>query len=101
LILTARKIGSSEAYAMGLVNRISEKSRALDEAIVFAEIIAENGPRAVRNALSLIRENQNISFSASLQMEAELAATLISSGECFHGVSAFLEKKKPEFPDIE
>jgi enoyl-CoA hydratase/carnithine racemase len=101
LILTARKIGSSEAYAMGLVNRISEKSRALDEAIVFAEIIVENGPRAVRNALSLIRENQNISFSASLQMEAELAATLISSGECFHGVSAFLEKKKPEFPDIE
>jgi enoyl-CoA hydratase/carnithine racemase len=101
LLLTARKINSHEAYVMGLVNRISEKSRALDEAIVLAEMIAENGPRAVRNALSLIRENQNISFAASLQMEAELAAALISSGECFHGVSAFLEKKKPEFPDIE
>jgi enoyl-CoA hydratase/carnithine racemase len=101
LILTARKITSSEASAMGLVNKISERGRALDEAIALAEMIAENGPKAVRNALSLIREYQNVSFSASLHMEAELAATLISSGECFHGVSAFLEKKKPEFPDVE
>jgi enoyl-CoA hydratase len=101
LILTARKISANEAYAMGLVNRISETSGALDEAVLLAEMIAENGPRAVRTALGLIRENQNTSFNTSLHMEAELAAALISSGECFHGVSAFLEKKKPEFPDIE
>lgn len=101
LILTARKITSGEAYAMGLVNKVSEKGRALDEAVALAETIAANGPRAVRNALSLIREYQNVSFSAALHMEAELAATLISSGECVHGVGAFLEKRKPEFPDIE
>lgn len=101
LILTARRVGADEAFAMGLVNRISDRGRALDEAVALAETIAENGPRAVRTSLGLLRENQNISYAASLQMESELAAALISSGECVHGVGAFLERKKPDFPDIE
>ena len=101
LILTARKVGAPEAFALGVVNRISQKSCALDEALSLAETIAENGPRAVWNALALLRENQNIPYSAMLDKEEELAAALISSGECIHGVGAFLEKKKPIFPDIQ
>lgn len=101
LILTARKVGAPEAFALGVVNRISQKGCALGEALSLAETIAENGPRAVWNALALLRENQNIPYSAMLDKEEELAAALISSGECIHGVGAFLEKKKPIFPDIQ
>jgi enoyl-CoA hydratase/carnithine racemase len=100
LILTARKVGAPEAYALGLVNRISMKDRALDEAVELAETIAENGPRAIMTALGLIRENQNLPYAAALEREEELAAALISSGECVHGVGAFLEKRKPVFPDL-
>ena len=100
LVLTARKVAAEEALGMGLVNRVSQKGKALDEAIALAESIAENGPRAVRSALSLFREAQNVPYSAMLDKEEELATALISSGECVHGVGAFLEKKKPEFPDI-
>lgn len=82
------------------MNRISRKGCAPDEALSLAETIAENGPRAVGNALDLLRENQNIAYSAMLDKEEGLAAALISSGECIHGVGAFLEKKKPVFPDI-
>jgi len=101
LILTARKVAAPEALTLGLVNRISEKGRTLDDALALADAIAENGPRAVRNALALIRETQNISHNAMLDREEELAAALISSGECVHGVGAFLEKKRPAFPDIQ
>ncbi len=101
LILTARKVGAEEAHALGLVNRISASGSSLSEAVQLAEAIAANGPRAVRSALSLIRSNQDISYAASLGLEAELASALISSGECVHGVGAFLERRKPEFPDIE
>lgn len=101
LILTGRRVGADEALALGIINRISGEGRALEEAIALAETIAANGPRAVRSALAVIRERQNHSYREMLSMEAEMAAALISSGECFHGVGALLEKKKPVFPDIE
>ncbi|HWR68352.1 MAG TPA: enoyl-CoA hydratase/isomerase family protein, partial [Desulfomonilia bacterium] len=100
LILTARKVGAAEAYSLGLVNRVSEEGKALDDALTLAEAIAENGPRAVGHALGLIRADQDIPYSAMLAREEELAAELIASGECVHGVGAFFEKKKPVFPDI-
>ena len=101
LILTARKVSAPEAFAQGLVNKISRNGYAVDEALSIAETIAQNGPRAVWNALALLREDQNIPYSAMLDKEEELAAALISSGEYVHGVGAFLEKKKPVFPGIQ
>ncbi len=101
LALTAREVGASEALAMGLVSRMSAPGHALDEALEMAATIAGNGPRAVRSALAVIRESRNEGYAASLEREAALAAELLSSGECVHGVGAFLEKKKPDFPDID
>lgn len=100
LILTARKVSPPEALSLGIVNRISGNDSVLAEAVSLAEMIAENGPRAIRNGLALLRENQNLPYSTMLDKEEALAAALISSGECVHGVGAFLEKKKPVFPDI-
>ncbi|HRZ28772.1 MAG TPA: enoyl-CoA hydratase-related protein, partial [Spirochaetota bacterium] len=101
LILTGRKVDAAEAYAMGLANRISGKGRSLEEALAIAEMIASNGPRAVRSALALSRGYAALNGVNSLDMEEKLAAELIASGECFHGVAAFLQKRKPDFPDID
>ncbi|MBN1532311.1 MAG: enoyl-CoA hydratase/isomerase family protein [Spirochaetes bacterium] len=100
LILTARRVGAEEALAMGLANRICESGYALGEALATARLIADNGPRAVRHALELIRGSRNRTYEESLAEEVDRAASLIASGECIHGVSAFLEKRRPSFPDI-
>lgn len=100
LLLTARRVFADEAMRIGLVNRVVHKESVLKEAIEIAAQIAENGPNAVRHMLALVRNGRNVSFDASLQEEEERAVSLILSGECFHGVSAFLESKKPEFPDV-
>jgi enoyl-CoA hydratase len=99
LILTARKIPADEALKLGIVNRISAHGKALEEAEVLARGIAEMGPRAVRHALEVIRRTPDIPQREALDLETEKAVTLIASGECYHGILAFLEKKKPEFPD--
>lgn len=101
LILTGRKVNADEACSLGLVNRISAKGNALNESVEIAEKIAQNGPRAIRSSLSLIRQSANTTSSELLKLEALLATELISSGECFYGVGAFLEKRDPAFPDIE
>jgi enoyl-CoA hydratase/carnithine racemase len=101
LILSARRVGAQEALALGLVNRISAPGKALDEAKSMAQTIAENGPRAVRHALKVIRQVFDLSGKEALDLETEEAATLIASGECVHGVTGFLSKRKPEFPEPE
>jgi enoyl-CoA hydratase/carnithine racemase len=101
VMLTARRIQAGEAINFGLVNRICKSSDCLEEAAALANMIAANSPRAVSYTLALIRQSQNLTFRQTLDMEAEKAISLIGSGEYFYGVSAFLEKRKPEFPDFD
>ena len=99
LVLTGKKVGAQEAFAIGLVNRISGKDRALGEAIDIAGSIAKNGPRAVRHALSVIRRTPDMALAEALDFESEQAISLIESGECVEGIGAFLGKREPEFKD--
>jgi len=99
LILTARVVGAKEAKALGLVNQVSEKGCCLHQAMELAGRISRNGPKAVQQALAVIRESRELPMSQALVSEARAAARLIVSGECIHGITAFMEKKPPEFPD--
>jgi len=99
MILTARLVKSKEAESIGLVNRISSPGKALEEAVSIGEIISKNGPRSVRSALEVIRQSSNKTLEETLALEFERAVSLIASGECVYGITAFLMKKEPEFPD--
>ena len=101
MILTAREVPAQEAYDLGLINRISSRGRVCEEALELAETIAGNGPRAIRSALEVIRSACGIPLREALELETESAVTLIASGECYHGISAFLAREKPNFPDID
>lgn len=100
LILTARRVGAREALQLGLVNRVSAPGKAVDEAVELAEAIMGNGPRAVQSALKVIRAGRNLSLEATLELERKTAVDLIASGECLHGIGAFLNGKAPDFPDL-
>jgi enoyl-CoA hydratase len=98
LILTARRIPADEALRMGLVNRISAPGNTLEAAVEMAEAITANGPLAVRRALEVIRAGRNLSLEATLDLERRTAIDLITSGECLHGIGAFLTGQAPVFP---
>jgi enoyl-CoA hydratase/carnithine racemase len=100
MILTGRKVGADEALRIGLVNRISNPGNALAEAMALAETIAKNGPRSIRHALKVIRQAQELTMKQALELECQEAVTLITSGECIRGITAFLSKQPPEFQDI-
>ncbi|MBC8440741.1 MAG: enoyl-CoA hydratase/isomerase family protein [Deltaproteobacteria bacterium] len=99
LILTARVVKADEAARIGLINRVSDKGRCLDDAMKLAEQISLNGPKAVSHALTVLRQSSELPLKEALEKEAEAAAKLIASGECIHGITAFMEKKAPQFPD--
>ncbi|MCX5848101.1 MAG: enoyl-CoA hydratase/isomerase family protein [Deltaproteobacteria bacterium] len=99
LILTARKVDAEEAFQLGLTNRISAPGKALEEALSLALSIAQNGPRAVRHALSVIRKTGDLTTQEALELETQEAVALIASGECIHGVAAFLTRQKANFSE--
>lgn len=101
LILTGRKVSAEESLRIGFATKVSAPGKVLDEAIAMAEIIAKNGPRAVRAALAVIRNSQGRSLIEALDFESDKAAELITSGECTHGITSFMSKKEPDFPDID
>lgn len=101
LILTARKVDAAEALALGLANRVSAPGQALAEAMSLAETIAANGPRAVRGALEVIRTTPGRDQREAMEFEFARAVALIASGECVHGIGAFLGRTAPTFPDID
>ncbi len=101
LILTARRIDAEEALRMGLASRVSLPGKSVEVALELAQAIANNGPRAVRAALEVIRKSSDMPISEALSFELGRAADLIVSGECVHGVTALFSKQDPEFPDVD
>jgi enoyl-CoA hydratase/carnithine racemase len=99
LILTARKVDAQESLQLGLTNRISAPGKVLEDALDLALSIAQNGPRAVRHALCVIRKIHDLTTRDALDFETQEAVELIASGESIHGVTAFLTRQKPDFPD--
>jgi enoyl-CoA hydratase/carnithine racemase len=98
LILTARRITADRALQLGLVNRVSPAGGVREEALRMAREIAANGPLAVRSALEVIRKTPDMTCAQALDLEFEKAVALITAGECVHGITAFMSRKKPEFP---
>jgi enoyl-CoA hydratase/carnithine racemase len=99
LILTGRRVDAEESLRLGFTNRISAKGQSVAEAVELGRAIARNGPRAVRSALEVIRRTPALSDEEALALEMRRAITLIASGECVHGITAFMSKQPPEFPD--
>jgi enoyl-CoA hydratase/carnithine racemase len=99
LILTARRVNANEALSLGLVNRVSTPGGVLDESLAVADAISKNGPRAIRASLEVIRGSADLPMREALELETSIASGLVASGECVHGISAFLSKNEPDFPD--
>lgn len=97
MIYTGRLLNADEAYRVGLVNRVVEPGRALEEAKRMASEIASKGPLAIRAAKRAVRLGLQYCLRDALALEAELMAQLYSSEDLKEGVRAFLEKRTPIF----
>jgi len=97
LILTGDSINADEAKTIGLVEKVVPKGKALLEAKSIAKRISLKGPVAVSNAKKAINEGVDMEFAEALNREAQLFSALFKTRDMKEGVSAFLEKRKPNF----
>jgi enoyl-CoA hydratase len=97
LILTASPFGSEEAHAWGIVNRLCEPGKTLDDALATAQTIAANAPLSARQAKKSIHHGLQMDVDSGYRFEIEAYNRLIDTEDRHEGVRAFNEKRAPEF----
>ena len=97
LILTARPFTAAEGLDWGLVNRICEPGKLLEESLATAQTIAGNGPLSVRQAKRSIHYGLGMDLLSGYRYEIEAYNRLVDTDDRREGVSAFNEKRKPKF----
>lgn len=95
ILLTGRIINAEEGERLGLYNLVTTSQDLLGRTMEMAQMIAENGPVAVRQ----IKKAINLGTENNLAMAFDREASEV----CYHtqdrleGVAAFNEKRKPKF----
>jgi enoyl-CoA hydratase len=97
LCLTGDMISAAQAAAIGLVTRVFPPEELMPAVTKAAQGIAAKGRVALRAIKTLINDGYDLPLERSIPMEAEAFATCFASPDQKEGMSAFLEKRKPEF----
>jgi enoyl-CoA hydratase len=97
VILTGRRLSAREALAAGLVARVVAKEAWLEEAKRAARDIAEKGPVATRLAKESVDRAYETTLAAGLEAERRALYLSFASEDAKEGLTAFTEKRKPEF----
>ena len=97
MILTGRTITATEAQALGLVARVVVREAWLGEAKRAAREIAAKGPVSVRLAKEAIDKAFEVPLSAGLELERRAFYLARASEDATEGLTAFIEKRKPDF----
>ncbi|XP_071948959.1 enoyl-CoA hydratase, mitochondrial-like [Antedon mediterranea] len=99
MALTGDRILADEAQRSGLVSKVFPKEQVLAEAVKTAEKISSNSKLIV----AMAKESVNTSFETMLReglhYEKRTFHTTFATNDRKEGMSAFVEKRKPDFTD--
>jgi len=96
-MLTGRRINAEQAEAWGLITE-AVADGALDEATnAIVGELAERPPLAVRTLKTVLNRGAEAPLETALELERKAYAWLRSTHDYAEGVTAFLEKRRPEY----
>jgi enoyl-CoA hydratase len=95
--LTGELIPAPRGHEVGLVNRLTPRGGALDEALVLARAIAANGPLAVAASKRIIVEAPDWPAAERFDRQREINEPVRSSADAREGATAFKEKRAPRW----
>jgi len=97
MIFTGKMIPATEAYFMGLVNKVCSQEQLMDEVIKTAKAIVSKGKVSLRAVKQAINNGMNVDLDTGLRLETDAFALCLASPDAMEGTSAFLEKREAKF----
>lgn len=97
MVLTGEFIDANEALRIGLVNKVVPVELYLEEAVKLATKIAGQSPIAVQMAKESVLKAFEMPLQEALYFERKNFYMLFATEDQKEGMSAFIEKRRPEF----
>ena len=98
MLLEGAQLDADEALAVGLVDRVVDGDKLMDEAKKFAGRFARGPSKTYAALKKCMNKGGDMDLAAGLKMEEELFFDLIeNSKDSQEGLTAFLEKRPPVF----
>ncbi len=94
LLLTAATIDAHEAYRIGLIHGISQKSKLKEDVDSIVSKICQLAPRSLSAAKTSLA---NIKGKSSQEDVRRASSACYSSNDYQEGITAFIEKRTPDF----
>lgn len=97
MMLTGDPLDAQEAYRIGLVNQVVPPDK-LEEAVNrLVEKLKSKGATALKSYKSSVNKAMEVGVREAIENEANLFSDIFKTEDAHEGVSAFLEKRKPQF----
>lgn len=98
IIYTCRQVRAEEAVNIGLANKLVDESELMAEAKAMMEMILSRSPVAIGYCKTAINHGLDTDIRNGLEIEKECWAVVFGTEDKKEGISAFLEKRAPQFP---
>jgi len=97
LVFFGERITAQKAYEMGLVNEIVPQDKLMERAKELAKKLMEKGLVAIGLVKTAIERGADLDLDSALLIEQTLFGLCFDTHDQKEGMSAFLEKRKPQF----
>ncbi|MFC1866823.1 enoyl-CoA hydratase/isomerase family protein [Thermodesulfobacteriota bacterium] len=97
LCMTGVLISAQEAKDIGLVNKVFPQDQLWDATMKTANIMAKKGKVALKAIKNCIERGYDVDLHNGCYMESDAFGMTASSPDAKEGMTAFLEKREPEF----
>lgn len=95
LALTGEFRDAEFFHRLGIVNRVTDEGKALDEAVSWANALLVNGPTALAASKEIMFHSADWSDAEAWRAQMTYAARALNSEDRSEGLKAFAEKRKP------
>jgi enoyl-CoA hydratase len=97
MLLMGEPIDAERAYQIGLVTRLVEPAELMGEVRRVADHLASFAPFVPRTMKAMVHFGMEASLAGALMLEKYAQGALVQTDDKIEGITAFLDKRKPDF----
>ena len=97
MLLMGDVIDAERAFQIGLITRLVEPEKLLEELSSMAEKLSKFAPLVPRTMKAMVHFGMDSSLASALMMEKYAQGALVQTEDKEEGIRAFLEKRDPSF----
>jgi 2-(1,2-epoxy-1,2-dihydrophenyl)acetyl-CoA isomerase len=97
IAIEGERIEAERCLDLGLINKVVSSDNLLDEALLWADKLSLRSSQSLKLTKQIMRKALDSSYEDIYGLEAKTQNTLTGSEDNIEGITAFMEKRQPNF----